>query len=114
MGIVCADYDNDGDTDVFVANDAAANSIFENDGAGRFSEVGLLAGLAYDLHGREQGNMGVDCGDYDNDGLLDFYTTSYQGQPATLYRNLGDGMFEDVTRVTGAGAVGRTGSGLEF
>jgi len=103
MGMVCADYDNDGDTDVFVGNDVAGNSIFENDGAGRFEEVGLLTGLAYDLAGRAQGTMGVDCGDYNNDGLLDFHVTSYQRDWATLYRNLGDGMFEDVTRATGAG-----------
>jgi hypothetical protein len=48
--------------------------------------------------------MGADCGDYDNDGLLDFYVTSYELQLATLYRNLGDGLFEDVTMLTGAGA----------
>jgi len=104
MGTVCGDYDNDGDTDVFVANDVAENFLFENDGTGRFEEVGLMAGIAYDLHGDEQGSMGVDCGDYDNDGLLDFHVTSYQGQLATLYKNLGNGMFEDVTLITGAGA----------
>jgi len=103
MGMVCADYDNDGDTDVFVGNDVAGNSIFENDGTGRFEEVGLMTGLAYDLAGRAQGTMGVDCGDYNNDGLLDFQVTSYQRDWATLYRNLGSGMFEDVTRATGAG-----------
>ncbi|MHC4517449.1 MAG: FG-GAP repeat domain-containing protein, partial [Planctomycetota bacterium] len=103
MGMVCADYDNDGDTDVFVGNDVAGNSVFENDGSGHFEEVGLLTGLAYDLAGRAQGTMGVDCGDYNNDGLLDFHVTSYQQDWATLYRNLGDGMFEDVTRTTKAG-----------
>jgi hypothetical protein len=103
MGMVCADYDNDGDTDIFVLNDDAANFVLENNGSGKFSEVGLFSGLAYDGHGQEQGNMGVDCGDYDNDGLLDFYATSYQRQPAILYRNLGDGVFEDVTADTGAG-----------
>jgi len=104
MGIVCGDYDNDGDTDVFIGNDVGENFLFENDGTGKFEEVGLMTGAAYDIHGDEQGSMGVDCGDYDNDGLLDFYVTSYQGQLATLYRNLGGGMFEDVTLVTGAGA----------
>jgi hypothetical protein len=104
MGIVAADYDNDGDTDVFVANDVAENFLFQNDGTGKFEEMGLLSGFAYDLHGDEQGSMGVDCGDYDNDGWLDFYVTSYQNQLATLYRNLGDGTFQDVTLLTGAGA----------
>jgi hypothetical protein len=104
MGTVCGDYDNDGDTDIFIANDVGENFLFENDGTGKFAEVGLMTGTAYDLQGDEQGSMGVDCGDYDNDGLLDFYVTSYEGQLATLYRNLGSSMFEDVTLITGAGA----------
>ncbi|UCE48116.1 MAG: VCBS repeat-containing protein, partial [Phycisphaerales bacterium] len=104
MGIVCADYDGDDDTDILIGNDVAENFLFRNDGTGRFDEVGLQAGVAYDLHGDQQGSMGVDCGDYDNDGLLDFYVTSYELQLATLYRNLGEGMFEDVTMLTGAGA----------
>lgn len=103
MGMICADYDNDGDTDVFVGNDVAGNSIFENDGTGKFEEVGLLTGLAYDLSGTAQGTMSVECGDYDNDGLLDFHVTSYQRDLATLYKNMGEGSFEDVTLVTGAG-----------
>jgi hypothetical protein len=103
MGMICADYDNDGDTDIFVANDSTANFLFENNGSGKFEEVGLLMGVAYDLYGLRQGSMGVDCGDYDNDGLLDFYQTSYQGQLALLYRNLGAGLFDDVTFATGAG-----------
>jgi hypothetical protein len=104
MGGVAADYDNDGDTDVHIVNDVYANFLFQNDGTGKFEEVGLLTGLAYDLHGDDQGSMGVDCADYDNDGRLDFYQTSYAKELATLYRNLGDGMFEDVTMVTSAGA----------
>ncbi|MBW8039047.1 MAG: CRTAC1 family protein [Planctomycetes bacterium] len=105
MGTVCSDFDNDGDTDIFVANDiSAGNFLFENDGTGKFQEIALMAGVAYDLHGDEQGSMGVDAGDYDNDGLLDLYVTSYQGQSATLYRNLGNNMFEDVSRTTSAGA----------
>jgi len=104
MGIVCGDYDNDGDTDVFIGNDVAENFLFQNDGTGKFEEVGLLTGAAYDLHGDEQGSMGVDCGDYNNDGWLDFFVTSYQNQLATLYKNLGDGTFQDVTLLTGAGA----------
>ncbi|MHC4462318.1 MAG: CRTAC1 family protein [Planctomycetota bacterium] len=104
MGGVCADYDNDGDTDVYIANDVAANFLFENDGTGKFEEVGLITGLAYDLQGHEHGSMGIDCGDYDNDGRIDFYETSYSKELTTLYKNLNDNMFEDVTMLTGAGA----------
>jgi hypothetical protein len=103
MGMVCGDYDNDGDTDVFVANDGDGNFLFQNDGMGKFEEVGLISGVAYDIHGDEQGSMGVSCADLNNDGLLDFYVTSYQGQYATLYKNLGDNIFDDITRMTGAG-----------
>ncbi len=104
MGMVCADYDNDGDTDVFVNNDGSpGNFLFQNDGAGKFAEVGAPSGTAYSAVGLAHGSMGVDCGDYDNDGLPDFYVTSYQNQLATIYRNLGDGLFEDVTQRTGAG-----------
>ena len=68
-GWSAADYDNDGDTDIFVLNDVAGNFFFENDGTGKFEEVGLLSGAAYNVYGDELGSMGVDCGDYDNDGL---------------------------------------------
>jgi len=103
MGVVCADYDDDGDTDIIVGNDAMANFVWRNDGSGHFEEVGLLTGLAYDRNGVGLGTMGVECGDYNNDGLLDFYMTSYQKQWAILYRNRGGGIFEDVTHITGAG-----------
>jgi enediyne biosynthesis protein E4 len=97
MGLVCCDYDGDGATDVFVLNDVAGNYLFENDGAGNFREVGLISGTAYNVLGNDLGSMGVDCGDYDNDGWMDFVMTSYQGELPVLYRNRGDGTFEDVT-----------------
>jgi len=104
MGGVAVDYDNDGDTDVHIVNDVYGNFLFQNDGTGKFEEVGLIAGIAYDLHGDDQGSMGVDCGDYDNDGWLDFYQTSYAQEQAALYKNMSGGMFQDVTMLTGAGA----------
>jgi len=104
MGIVAADYDDDGDTDVFVCNDVGENFLYRNDGHGRFEETAILVGAAYNVYGDENASMGVDCGDYDNDGRLDFYMTSYQGELPVLYRNVGDGCLEDVTTVTGAGA----------
>jgi hypothetical protein len=104
MGMVCADYDGDGDTDVFVLNDVGNNFLFQNDGKGRFEEVGTASGAAYNLHGHENASMGVDCGDYDNDGRLDFFMTSYSGELPVLYRNAGSGLLEDVTLRTGAGS----------
>jgi hypothetical protein len=104
MGMICADYDEDGDTDVIIGNDAMANFVFRNKGSGHFEEVGLMTGLAYDQHGVGMGTMGVECGDYDNDGRLDFHMTSYQQQWAILYRNLGGGFFQDLTHAEGAGS----------
>jgi enediyne biosynthesis protein E4 len=105
MGMVCADTDSDGDTDVFVLNDVAENYYFQNDGKGNFEESGLLVGLAYNVYGDENASMGVDCGDFDNDGWLDFFMTSYQGEMPVLYRNLGGGRFEDATQITKAGST---------
>jgi dUTPase len=103
MGMICADYDDDGDTDIFVCNDVKRNFLFQNDGTGKFEEVGVLTGGAYDLAGVPTGSMGVDCGDYDNDGRLDFFVTDYQGEFPILYRNLGNGLLADVTLQSGAG-----------
>lgn len=102
MGVVCLDADDDGDTDVFVLDDVAANLLFRNDGSGRFEEVALEAGVAYDAFGQANGGMGVDCGDIDNDGWLDLWTTTSQGQRPILFRNLGGKGFEDATARFGA------------
>jgi hypothetical protein len=106
MGMICADYDNDGDTDVFICNDVQENFLFRNDGHGRFQEVGGVAGMAYDAEGEIRANMAVDAGDFDRDGWLDFYTTNYQNQLPILFRNLRNGFLEDVARSTNAGAGG--------
>lgn len=116
MGVICFDYQEDGDTDIFVANDAMPNYLFRNDGTGKFTEVGLLAGLACNNQGDDNGSMGIDSGDYNNDGLLDLFMTDYTGEFPVLYRNLGNGLFDDATNSTGAGrtAFNHTtwGSGL--
>jgi hypothetical protein len=103
MGMVCADYNNDGHTDIFVANDVMPNFLWQNDGKGKFQEVALLAGVAYDTSGSVHSNMGVDCADYDNDGELDFLITAFHRELVALFRNLGGGAFEDVSRRSGAG-----------
>ena len=98
MGVVCLDVEGDGDTDIFVGNDKSGNSLFINDGKGHFKETAGLAGVAFDAAGRAQGSMGVECADLDNDGLLDLLVTTYQQEPTTLFKNIGHGLFEDVTR----------------
>jgi hypothetical protein len=103
MGTVCFDYEQDGDTDIFVANDSSANFLFQNDGRGFFAEVGLLAGVALDYKGETQGSMGVACGDINNDLLLDFHLTSYQDEFPALYQNRGGGLFDDVALTANAG-----------
>jgi hypothetical protein len=103
MGVICADFDNDGDTDIIVGNDLRPNFVLQNDGTGKFNEVGTLLGLAYDSFGNVQGSMGVECADWNNDGWLDFYITPYQRQLAALYQNRKGVYFEDVARQTGAG-----------
>ena len=103
MGTVCGDFDADGDTDIYVANDEMRNFLYQNDGRGRFQEVGVASGAAYDGTGVAHGSMGADCADFDNDGHMDLFVTSYQYEPATLYRNSGGAFFQDVTRLIGAG-----------
>ena len=103
MGMICADYDNDGDTDIFICNDVMENFLFRNDGKGHFEECAILAGVALSRQGETLANMAVDCADYDHDGWLDLYTTNYQGQWPMLLRNSGHGIFEDVAPGTNAG-----------
>lgn len=103
MATVCSDFDGDGWTDIFVGNDVQGNFLWRNLGNSVFQEIGLLAGVAYDEFGDEQGTMGANVGDYDGDGQFDLIVTTYQDQSNTLYRNLGNNLFQDATIATGAG-----------
>ena len=105
MGLVTFDYDDDGDIDVYVANDTQENFLFQNDGRGHFEEVALLAGVALDFKGNAQASMGVELVDLDQDGRLDLFVTSFSEEFATYYRNLGSGTFEDATLRAGASAA---------
>jgi hypothetical protein len=105
MGVTCADYDNDGSTDIFVANDEMQNFLFHNQGGGKFEEVGLTAGVALDPVGLTHGNMGVAAADYNHDGWLDFIVTTYQREPTTLFRNERGGFFADASSPSGVGAA---------
>ena len=97
LGVVTGDLDGDGDTDLYVANDSVPNYLFVNDGQGRFSEQALLAGTAYNVDGLAQAGMGVDAGDFDEDGQLDLFVTNFSHDTNTAYRNAGGGFFEDST-----------------
>jgi len=99
MGVLSADFDGDGDMDVFVANDQKPNFLLINDGNGRFQEEGLLAGVAVDRRGRSNGNMGVDYADFDGDGQMDLVTTTYQEEMLVLYQAVGPGLFADSTNL---------------
>lgn len=108
MGIVAFDFDDDLDTDIFVSNDSAANFLFENQGDSSFEEVALLAGVAYDFTGAQQGTMGADIADFDCDGDLDLVTTNYMGEIPTLYRNSSAGYFDDVGAAVGLGTASQS------
>jgi hypothetical protein len=97
MGVVAGDFDDDGDTDIFVANDVMANFLWRNDGRGHFENVAPFSGVAYGFLGKANGNMGVDCADYDLDGHFDFVITTYQAEMPVLHRNMGQGLFEEVS-----------------
>jgi hypothetical protein len=101
LGVVWGDYDDDGDPDLYVGNDAVPNYLYRNNGDGTFTEIGLSAGVAVDEDGREQASMGVDFGDYDGDGRLDLYVTNFSDEANALYRNLGGDLFRDMTRRAG-------------
>ena len=96
LGVVSGDYDNDGKVDLFVANDAQPNQLYRNRG-GTFEETALFAGVAVDEDGRARAGMGVDFGDYDNDGWLDITIGNFFGEPCSLYRNQHDGTFVETT-----------------
>ncbi|NKB68204.1 MAG: hypothetical protein GKR89_14175 [Candidatus Latescibacteria bacterium] len=97
LAAVFGDCDNDGDPDLFVANDKRPNFLFLNNGDGTFSENGAVAGVAYNEEGLAESAMGADLGDYDNDGFLDIIVATFQWLPNTLYHNDGDGFFTDIT-----------------
>lgn len=99
MGVLGADFDYDGDIDLFIANDQKPNFLLVNDGTGKFLEEGLLRGLALDRLGRSNGNMGADYADFDGDGLLDLVTTTYQEEMPVLYQAVGAGLFTDSTNI---------------
>jgi len=115
LGVLAADFNGDGWTDLFVANDGDPNQLWMNErGSGAFSDEALLAGVAVNRAGQPQGSMGVDVADFDRDGDDDLFVTNLDNEGHTLYMNLGSGLFEDRTVETGLFSLGFTGFGTRF
>jgi hypothetical protein len=100
LGACAADYDGDGNLDLFVANDSTPNFLFHNQGNGTFQEQALQAGVAFNQDGNPQAGMGVDFADYDNDGRPDIIVTTFAKDTNTVYHNEGKGQFSDATART--------------
>ena len=104
LGVVAADFDLDGWIDILVANDGDENQLWINQRQGTFRNGAPLAGVALNMDGRAEASMGVDAGDFDNDGDEDLFLTHLATETNTLYVNDGTGMFEDRTARAGLAA----------
>jgi hypothetical protein len=116
LGIVTADFNNDGWTDIYVANDGDPNQLWTNQKNGSFVNDALLAGCAVNRNGQAEAGMGIDAGDADGNGTEDIFVTHLMEETNTLYVNMGEGLFEDRTRESGLAMPGRrfTGFGTSF
>jgi hypothetical protein len=95
LGISTADFDGDGWIDIYVANDGSENILWTNQRNGTFRNTALLAGVALTAEGQAEASMGVDAGDFDNDGDEDLFMTELNGEGSNLYVNGGSGIFDD-------------------
>jgi hypothetical protein len=111
LGVAFADFDNDGWTDVFVANDSVHQSLYRNKGDGTFEDIALISGAAYDENGKTFAGMGIDCADYDNDGYIDVLITTLSNERYALYRNNGDLSFTYATNTSAVGQITLLNSG---
>lgn len=103
LGVLTADFDNDGWPDIYVADDSSPSLLYQNKKNGKFEDIGILAGCAFSPDGKPQAGMGVSAGDYDLDGNLDIVKTNFAGDTHSLYHNLGNDSFEDTTYAAGLG-----------
>ena len=105
LGVAFCDYDRDGDTDIYVANDTVRNFLYRNNGDGTFTDVAYAAGVGFDSNGKPQAGMGTDCADVDGNGYPDIFVTNFSEELNALYMNRGDGTFEDTSSTAGMGAA---------
>ena len=103
LGVIPVDIDNDGDMDIYVANDKEMNLLFVNNGKGRFTEKALFMGAGFNGDGLAEAGMGVDMGDFNQNGFPDIFVTNFSGETNTLYLNNKSGFFKDVSLETGLG-----------
>ena len=103
LGVLVTDVNDDGRPDIYVVCDQTPGLLYMNRGDGTFTEEAVLRGVAFDENGRELSGMGIASGDYDGDGRLDIFRTNFSDERETLYRNTGDGQFDDVTMAAGLG-----------
>ena len=103
LGVLVADFDNDGWPDIYAANDSTASALYHNLKNGKFQDIGISAGVAYSSDGKPQAGMGVSGGDYDHRGRIDILKTNFAGDTHSLYRNDGNNSFEDTTFQAGLG-----------
>jgi enediyne biosynthesis protein E4 len=104
LGVLTADFDNDGWPDIYVANDSAPSALYQNKKNGKFEDIAIEAGCALSPDGKPQAGMGVSAADYDLDGNLDIVKTNFAGDTPSLYHNIGGANFEDTTFTAGLGA----------
>jgi hypothetical protein len=103
LGVLTADFDNDGWPDIYVANDSTASALYQNKKDGKFEDIGVEAGCVLSPDGKPQAGMGVSAADYDLDGNLDILKTNFAGDTPSLYHNRGNADFDDATFPAGLG-----------
>jgi enediyne biosynthesis protein E4 len=114
LGVVAADFDDDGWPDIYVACDMTPSLLYRNRGDGTFEERGVAAGVAYNFNGQLQAGMGVAVADYDGDGRLDIAKTNFSGDLPSLFRNEDGKFFTDSAQEAGLGANHLLGWGIVF